>query len=165
MNLIIKKKQDLANSFWNILSNLFAFFCILTISSSSFLPDVSHGEHDRKAGELWRPKTGCTTQFTATLGSSALQLPLTSTFALRRHSPQGKGALCLQVSACGAACFGMLTMFCLILLNQPHAPFSLSFCPPTSLQVLWENLPPFGKPHQTLADTHRGAALQVFFSY
>lgn len=71
---------------------------------SSVLPDVSHGEHDREAGELWRSKTGCTAQFTATLGSSTLQLPLTTTFALRRNPSQGKGALCLQVSACGAAC-------------------------------------------------------------
>ncbi len=68
-----------------------------------FLSDVSHGEHDREAGELWLPKTGRAAQFTATLSSSTVQLPLTTTLPLRRHPPQGQGALRLQVSACVAA--------------------------------------------------------------
>lgn len=67
--------------------------------------DVSHGEHDREAGELWRSKTGRAAQFTATLSSSTVQLPLATTFPLRRHPPQGQGALRLQVSARGAACY------------------------------------------------------------
>lgn len=104
-------------------------FLFSTISSSSFLPDVSHGEHDREAGELWRSKTGCTAQFTATLGSSTVQLPLTTTFALGRHSPQGKGALCLQVSACDAARFQSWILFCFMFLNHPYTSFSLPFCP------------------------------------
>ncbi len=74
-------------------------FLFSTISLCSSPSDVSHGEHDRKAGELWCSKTGHTAQFTATLGSSTVQLPLTTTFPLRRHPPQGQGALRLQVSA------------------------------------------------------------------
>lgn len=81
---------------------------------SSVLPDVSHGEYDREAGELWRSKTGCGAQFTATLSSSTVQLPLTTTFTVRRNPPQGKGTLCLQVNACGAACHFSHILFCFL---------------------------------------------------
>lgn len=36
--------------------------------------------------------------------------------------------------------------------SRPPAP------PP---QVLWQDLPPISKPHETPEDTHRGAAIQV----
>lgn len=40
----------------------------------------------------------------------------------------------------------------------------LLFTPNFALQVLRKNLPSFSKPHQALADTHRGTTLQVFYS-
>lgn len=45
------------------------------------------------------------------------------------------------------------------LLNHPFPCLSVH----SPLQVLWENIPSFCKPHQTLADTHRGTTLQVFY--
>lgn len=92
---------------WSSFKNqsLSSNYFILPVSSFSSLPDVSYGEHDREAGELWRSKTGRAAQFTATLGSFTVQFPLATTIPLRRHSPQGQGALRLQVSACGEVCY------------------------------------------------------------
>lgn len=121
---------------------------------SPFVSDVSHGEHGRKAGELWRFETRRAAQFTATLGPSTVQLPLTSTFPLRGHPPQRKGALRMQVNPWGLS--GTPER-----LLRSSLSFTLLFLSIPSLQVLRENLPSIGKPHQTLADAHRGAALQV----
>lgn len=162
------------NSHENILSSA-PIFLFSTISLSSSHPDVSHGEHDREAGELWCSKTGRAAQFTATVGSSTVQLPLAATFSFRRHPSQRQGALRMQVK-CGAACYfpALIKLILCIMLHKmfvvsvnyntkPSSLSSTSFLSILPLQVLWENLPPFGKPHQTFADTHRGTALQVFY--
>lgn len=95
------------------LPHLFLYINIITVTIKtvdfsfflpppSFISDVSHGEHGRKAGELWRLEARRAAQFTATLGPSTVQLPLASAFPLRGHPPQRKGALRLQVKTLGS---------------------------------------------------------------
>lgn len=115
---------------------LFPFFLFSSISS-----DVSHGEHDREAWELWRSKTGCAAQF-ASPRSPTVQFPLTTTFPLRCHPPQGQGALLLQVRTlwCSES-FPLLTMFTWLhavcsrihwLLNCPFLFLHIIFPPGTA---------------------------------